>query len=104
MSVEVTDNNFEEIIHSGKPVVIKFQAPWCSSCRMLEPLIDQIESELGESIIFGSLDVDTNSTVPTNLGIRNLPTILFYKDGLLVDRQVGVTPKSTLMVKINNLL
>lgn len=104
MALEITDANFEELANAGKPLVIDFWAEWCGPCRMVGPIIDELAAEFEGKVTIGKLDVDNNDDVVSKFGIRNIPTILFLKDGEVVDKQVGATNKSALTDKINALL
>jgi thioredoxin 1 len=105
MTIEVTDANFDDvIINAGKPALIDFWAEWCGPCRMLTPIIKEIAEEYGDKIVVGKLDVDSNPGVSYKYGIRNIPTILFFKDGEVADKQVGVVPKGVLSQKIDAIL
>lgn len=104
MALEITDANINELINSGKPVVVDFWAEWCGPCRMVGPIINELASEYEGKVIIGKMDVDENVETPQTFGIRNIPTILFFKNGQVVDKQVGATQKSVLMAKINALL
>jgi thioredoxin 1 len=105
MAVEITDANFEELVKSSdKPVLIDFWAVWCGPCKMIAPVIDELASEYEGKAIVGKLDVDNNPQVASALGIRSIPTLLFFKNGEMVDRQVGVVPKNVLSDKLNQLL
>ena len=88
MALEITDNNFKEILAKGTPVVIDFWAPWCGPCKMVGPIIDELAKEYEGRVIMGKCDVDENSDLPAEFGIRNIPTVLFFKDGALVDKQL----------------
>ena len=104
MALEITDSNYKEILAEGKPVVIDFWAPWCGPCRMVGPIIDELATEYEGKAIIGKCDVDDNDDVASEFGIRNIPTVLFFKDGQLVDKQVGSAPKATYVAKIDALL
>ena len=104
MTLEFTDENIKEIINSGKPVVIDFWAEWCGPCRMVGPLVEELAKEYDGKVVIGKMDVDNNVDTPNEYGIRNIPTILFFKDGQLVDKQVGATQKSALTAKVEALL
>ena len=104
MALEFTDENIKEIINSGKPVVIDFWAEWCGPCRMVGPIVEELAKEYDGKVTIGKMDVDNNNDTPTEYGIRNIPTILFFKDGKLVDKQIGATQKSVLASKIDALL
>jgi thioredoxin 1 len=104
MALQVTDANFDELVNSGKPMVLDFWAEWCGPCRMVGPIVDELASEYEGKVIIGKIDVDNNDDVVSQFGIRNIPTILFFKDGVVVDRQVGAAPKATFVSKIDALL
>ena len=104
MALEITDSNYKEILAEGKPVVIDFWAPWCGPCKMVGPIIDELATEYEGKAIIGKCDVDDNDDVASEFGIRNIPTVLFFKDGQLVDEQVGSAPKGTYAAKIDALL
>jgi thioredoxin 1 len=104
MTAEFTDENIKEIINSGKPVVIDFWAEWCGPCRMVGPVVEELAKEYEGRVQIGKMNVDDNTETPETYGIRNIPTILFFKDGLLVDKQVGATQKTVLATKVEALL
>ena len=104
MALEITDSNFQEILSEGKPVVIDFWAPWCGPCKMVGPIIDELATEYEGKVIIGKCDVDENGDVAAEYGIRNIPTVLFFKNGELVDKQVGSAPKSAYVAKIEAIL
>lgn len=104
MALEITDNNFKEILAKGTPVVIDFWAPWCGPCKMVGPIIDELAKEYEGREIMGKCDVDENSDLPAEFGIRNIPTVLFFKDGALVDKQVGAVAKPAFVEKVEKLL
>ena len=104
MALEITDNNFKEIIAKGTPVVFDFWAPWCGPCKMVGPIIDELAKEYEGRVIMGKCDVDENSDLPAEFGIRNIPTVLFFKDGALVDKQVGAVAKPAFVEKVEKLL
>lgn len=105
MAVEITDGNFEEVVMgSDKPVVVDFWAAWCGPCRMVGPLIDEMHSEYEGRAVIGKVDVDQNSGVAGQFGVRSIPTILFIKNGEVVDKVVGAVPKATLTEKLDQLL
>lgn len=104
MALEITDSNYKEILAEGKPVVIDFWAPWCGPCKMVGPIIDELATEYEGKAIIGKCDVDDNDDVALEFGIRNIPTVLFFKGGQLVDKQVGSAPKATYVAKIDALL
>ncbi|MEI6556224.1 MAG: thioredoxin [Paludibacter sp.] len=104
MALEITDGNIKEIINSGKPVVIDFWAEWCGPCRMVGPVVEELAKEYDGKVIIGKMDVDENVDTPNEYGIRNIPTILFFKNGQLVDKQVGAAQKAVLAAKVEALL
>lgn len=105
MSLELTDANFEEIIaKADKPVVVDFWAEWCGPCRIVGPMINEIAEEFNDRAIVGKLDVDNNPEVSARYGIRNIPTVLFFKNGKVADKQVGAVPKSNYVSKLEALL
>ena len=104
MALEITDSNFQEILAEGKPVVMDFWAPWCGPCKMVGPIIDELATEYEGKVIIGKCDVDENGDVAAEYGIRNIPTVLFFKNGELVDKQVGSAPKSAYVAKIEAIL
>ena len=104
MALESTDSNFQEILAEGKPVVMDFWAPWCGPCKMVGPIIDELATEYEGKVIIGKCDVDENGDVAAEYGIRNIPTVLFFKNGELVDKQVGSAPKSAYVAKIEAIL
>lgn len=105
MAIELTDSNFDEVVlKSDKPVLVDFWAEWCGPCRMVAPIVSEISADYEGKAVVGKLDVDSNPEVSQKYGIRNIPTILFFKNGEVVDKQVGAAPKSLLVSKIDNLL
>ncbi len=105
MALEVTDSNFEEIIiNSDKPAMVDFWAEWCGPCRMITPIVNELSEELEGKAIVSKLNVDENPEVCSKYGIRNIPTILFFKGGEVVDKQVGATQKNIILDKLNALL
>ena len=102
--MEITDSNYKELINSGKPVVIDFWATWCGPCRMVGPIIEELAATYGEQAVIGKCDVDNNSDVTNEFGIRNIPTVIFFKDGKQVDKQVGSASKSVFEEKLKAIL
>ena len=101
MALELTDNNFEvEALGSDKPVMVDFWAEWCGPCRMVGPIVEEVATEYSEKAVVGKLNVDHNPAVAQKYGIRSIPTILFFKNGEVVDRQVGAVPKAALVKKL----
>lgn len=104
MALQITDANFEEYANSGKPMVLDFWAEWCGPCRMVSPIIDELAQEYEGKVVIGKMDVDNNDDVVGKFGIRNIPTILFLKNGEMVDKIVGATSKDKFVEKIEALL
>ncbi|MDR3705817.1 MAG: thioredoxin [Paludibacteraceae bacterium] len=105
MATSITDATFEEIIKTNKVVLIDFWAEWCGPCRMVGPIVEELASEYeGKAIMIGKLDVDENPDVCEKYGIRNIPTLLYFKDGEVVDKVVGAAQKAVLKEKIDTLL
>ena len=104
MALNITDSNYQALLAEGKPVVMDFWAPWCGPCKMVGPIIDELATEYEGKVIIGKCDVDENGDVAAEYGIRNIPTVLFFKNGELVDKQVGSAPKSAYVAKIEAIL
>ncbi|MGP1460824.1 MAG: thioredoxin [Bacteroides sp.] len=105
MAVEITDANFAELVAgSDKPVLLDFWAEWCGPCRMIGPYVEAIAEEFADKAVVGKVNVDMNPTLSAKFGIRNIPTILFLKNGEIVDKQVGAATKEALIEKLQKLL
>jgi thioredoxin 1 len=105
MAVEITDGNFAEVVMgSDKPVVVDFWAAWCGPCRMVGPLIEEMHGEYDGRAVVGKVDVDQNPGVSAQFVVRSIPTILFIKNGEVVDKVVGAVPKATLTQKLDAIL
>lgn len=105
MTVPVNDSNFKEVVlEAGVPVVVDFWATWCGPCRMLSPVMDALAEKFDGKVIVAKCNVDDSTDVPMQFGIRNIPTVLFFKDGQMVDRSVGAVPQSEMENKINSLI
>lgn len=101
MALELTDANFEEIVlKSDKPVLVDFWAVWCGPCRMVAPIVEELSKDFEGTAVVGKLDVDNNPEVSARFGIRNIPTLLVFKNGEVVDKQVGAVPKPVLAQKL----
>jgi len=105
MALQITDANFEEtVLKSDKPVLVDFWAEWCGPCRMLGPIIEELSSDYDGKAIIGKVDVDSNQQFAAQYGVRNIPTVLIFKDGELVNRQVSVSQKNVYSEYIDALL
>ena len=104
MALQITDANFEELLGTGKPMVLDFWAEWCGPCRMVSPIIDELAQEYEGRVTIGKINVDENDDVVGRFGIRNIPTVIFFKNGEMVDKIVGATSKDKFKEKIENLL
>lgn len=102
--LQITDENFETILAEGKPVVIDFWANWCGPCKALAPTIEALDEQFGGQVTIGKCDIDESFDLPVKFGIRNIPTVLFFKDGQVVDKQVGSAQRSVYEQKIQALL
>lgn len=102
MALEITEANYDEIVgNSDKPVVLDFWAAWCGPCRMVGPIVDEISTEYDGKAVVGKVDVDANQEFAAKYGVRNIPTVLVFKNGEVVDKQVGVAPKNVYTGKID---
>lgn len=104
MTLEITDANFKTLVAEGKPVVVDFWAPWCGPCKMMLPIVDELAGEYEGRIIVGKLNVDENPDTCEEYGIMNIPTMLFFKNGELVNRHIGACRKAELQQILDNLL
>ncbi len=105
MAIAVNDSNFEEIVlKSEQPVLVDFWAEWCGPCKMMLPIVEEISKEFEGKLTVAKVDVDSSQGTAAKFGIRNIPTILFFKGGAVVDKQVGAVPKASLVGKIEKLL
>ena len=105
MAVEVTDANFEELVmNSDKPVLLDFWAEWCGPCRLIGPLVEEISKEQGDNALVAKVNVDENPQAAMKFGIRNIPTILYIKNGEVIDKQVGAASKDVLTSKLTALM
>ncbi len=104
MEIEITEQNFESLVNSGKPVVVDFWATWCGPCRRLAPVIEELAAQYDGKVIIGKCDIEENVELTEKFGIMNVPTVVFLKGGQEADRLVGVAGKNIYEEKINSLL
>ncbi len=105
MAINVTDATFEEVVlQSDKPVFVDFWAAWCGPCRMIHPIMDQISEEYNGRAIVAKVDVDSNQKFAAEYGVRNIPTVILFKDGKQFAKQVGVASKSVYVEKLEEAL
>ncbi len=104
MATQLNQMNFDEILASDKPVIIDFWAEWCGPCRRIAPIIDELSVEFADKAMICKCDVDSNDEIATKYGIRNIPTILFIKNGEIVDKTVGAATKSQIQEKLEAML
>ncbi len=104
MAKEINDANYKELLESGKPVVIDFWAPWCGPCRSIAPIIEELATAYEDRVIIGKYNVDDDTDLGVEYGIRNIPTLLFFKDGKMVEKHVGTITRDALTAKVEALL
>ena len=103
MVKEINDSNFkEEVINSPKPVVVDFWAPWCGPCKMLAPIMEEVEKELGEKVSFVKLNLDENPVTSLTYRVSSIPTLIIFKGGNVANRLVGFRPKQEVVSLINS--
>ena len=95
--LEIGDSNFEsEVLKSNKPVLVDFWAPWCGPCRAIAPIVEELAKDFGDKVKFTKCNVDENPTIPTKYGIKSIPTLIFFKNGEIQDKVIGIVAKSRL--------
>lgn len=104
MALQITNENYAEVLASGQPVVIDFWAEWCGPCRMIAPIVEELAAEYEGKVVIGKCDVDENDDIVAEYKVRNIPTIVFIKGGEVVDKHVGAISKDALKAKVDALL
>ena len=99
-TIELTDANFDSIINSDKPVLVDFWAEWCGQCKMIGPVVEELAGDYEGRAVVAKLNVDENPNVTARFGVRSIPTLLVFKKGQIVDKQIGAVPKSVLSSKL----
>lgn len=99
--ININKNNFKEILNTDKPILIDFWAPWCGPCRMQGPIIEELADEMGDEAVIAKLNVDENQEIASHYSVMSIPTLVIIKNGRVVDKKVGVTPKLTLINLLN---
>jgi len=104
MTQQITNDNFQEFVNGNKPLVVDFWAEWCGPCLMISPLVEELAQEYAEQVVVGKVNIDENDELAGEYGIRSIPTLLFFKNGEVVDKHVGAASKSVLETKLKGLL
>jgi thioredoxin 1 len=102
--LEISDTEFDDLVRKNRVVVIDFWAPWCPPCRAIAPILEELSREYEGRVVMAKINVDQNGEKAEEYGIRSIPTLLFFKEGRLVDKQIGATPKRVIQEKIERLL
>lgn len=102
--IAIDEENFDKVLKSPIPVLLDFEAEWCGSCKAMEPIVAELAEEHGQAVMFGKVNVDEAPVLSARFGVRSIPTYLLMKDGMLIERIVGTTPKTVLSNKIASLV
>ena len=104
MSLQITEENYDDVLNSDKPILLDFWAEWCGPCKLIGPIIDEVSQDFSDTAIVGKVNVDVSAELSSKYGIRNIPTLLFIKNGEVVDKHVGAASKKEISDKLNSLL
>ncbi len=103
--IEVEDSSFDtDVLGADKPVLVDFWAPWCGPCKAIGPIVEELSQTFGDQVIFAKCNVDNNPVTPSKFGIKAIPTLIFFKEGNVVDQITGMVAKSKLEEAINKVL
>ena len=100
-TIEITDSNFNEVLNTDKPVLVDFWAEWCGPCKMIGPIVKELANDYDGKAVIGKVNVDENTSTAAQFGIRSIPTLLVFKNGEVVDKQIGAVPKAVLAGKLD---
>jgi thioredoxin 1 len=104
MTQQITNDNFQELVSGNKPLMVDFWAEWCGPCRMISPIVEELAQEYADQVVVGKVNADENDELTSEFGIRSIPTLLFFKNGEVVDKHVGAASKSVIESKLKGLL
>ena len=104
MALQITQENYDEVLSSNKPILLDFWAEWCGPCKLIGPIIDEVSEDFSDTAIVGKVNVDVSAELSSKYGIRNIPTLLFIKNGEVVDKHVGAASKKEISDKLKSLM